>query len=50
MLRVRVPVDDTHTAQWYYVTYPAQGSEQRPDEIPLFEMPSPRLDAHGQPR
>lgn len=50
MLRLRVPVDDTHTAQWYYVTHTAQGSEQRAQDIPLFEMPSPRLDAYGRPR
>jgi len=51
MLRVRVPVDDTHTAQWYYITRPSpDGQSQAPEDIPLFEMPSPALDERGQPQ
>lgn len=51
MLRFRVPVDDTQTAQWYYSVHPLNGEERGgTDEIPLYEMPSPVLDEHGQPR
>jgi 5,5'-dehydrodivanillate O-demethylase len=51
MLRFRVPVDDTHTAQWYYSARAVKdGSVQRPEEIPLYEMPSPDLDGQRQPR
>jgi len=51
MLRFRVPVDDAHTAQWYYSTHSLNdGERQRPEEIPLYEMPSPVLDKHGQPQ
>jgi 5,5'-dehydrodivanillate O-demethylase oxygenase subunit len=50
MLRIRVPVDDTHTAQWYYSVRPANGEPQRPEDIPLYAMPSPTLDARGQPQ
>jgi 5,5'-dehydrodivanillate O-demethylase len=51
MLRFRVPVDDTHTAQWYYSVHPVDPSEQqKAHEIPLYEMPSPVLDEHGQPQ
>src|SRR5258706_1963769 len=50
MLRFRVPVDDTHTAQWYYSVHPlAEGERQKDEEIPLYDMPSPVLDEHGQP-
>jgi 5,5'-dehydrodivanillate O-demethylase len=50
MLRFRVPVDDTHVAQWYYAVRPASGASQRPEDIPLYEMPSPTLDEHEQPQ
>ncbi|HKA34013.1 MAG TPA: aromatic ring-hydroxylating dioxygenase subunit alpha, partial [Candidatus Binatia bacterium] len=51
MLRFRVPVDATHTAQWYYSVHPlSQGERQSDAEIPLYDMPSPTLDEHGQPR
>jgi 5,5'-dehydrodivanillate O-demethylase len=51
MLRFRVPADDTHTAQWYYSLHPLEKSEtQTAEEIPLYEMPSPELDRHGQPQ
>jgi 5,5'-dehydrodivanillate O-demethylase len=51
MLRFRVPADDTHTAQWYYsVRNPSDGEKQEPEEIPLYEMPSPKLDDYGQPQ
>jgi 5,5'-dehydrodivanillate O-demethylase len=51
MLRFRVPVDDEHTAQWYYSIHPlTEGETQTDAEILLYEMPSPTPDAHGQPR
>jgi 5,5'-dehydrodivanillate O-demethylase oxygenase subunit len=51
MLRFRVPVDETHTAQWYYSIHPMQeGETQNVEEMPLYEMPSPELDRHGQPQ
>ncbi|MBM4261423.1 MAG: Rieske 2Fe-2S domain-containing protein [Deltaproteobacteria bacterium] len=51
MLRFRVPVDETHTAQWYYSIHPLEkGETQTADEMPLYHMPSPELDWHGQPQ
>ncbi|HEY6201076.1 MAG TPA: Rieske 2Fe-2S domain-containing protein [Candidatus Binatia bacterium] len=51
MLRFRVPVDATHTAQWYYSVHPlSEGERQGDAEVPLYDMPSPTLDEHGQPR
>jgi 5,5'-dehydrodivanillate O-demethylase oxygenase subunit len=51
MLRFRVPVDETHTAQWYYSIHPLEeGETQRAEEMPLYDMPSPTLDRHGQPQ
>ncbi|MGH7767917.1 MAG: Rieske 2Fe-2S domain-containing protein [Candidatus Binatia bacterium] len=51
MLRFRVATDDTHTAQWYYSVHPVdEGDQQKASEIPLYEMPSPVLDEHGQPQ
>ncbi len=51
MLRFRVPVDETHTAQWYYSVHPLEdGETQTAEAIPLYEMPSPELDRHGQPQ
>ena len=51
MLRFRVPVDETRTAQWYYsVRLSSDGEVQRAEEIPLYQMPSPVLDERGQPQ
>lgn len=51
MLRFRVPVDDARTAQWYYSIHPLNGSEQqKADDMPLYEMPSPVLNDNGQPQ
>jgi hypothetical protein len=51
MLRIRVPVDDTHTAQWYYIFRKLEeGHAQPTEDIPVFEMPSPEPDERGQPR
>jgi 5,5'-dehydrodivanillate O-demethylase len=50
MLRFRVPVDDAHTAQWYFSIHPLnQGESQGPEQIPLYEMPSPVLNEAGTP-
>ena len=50
MLRFRVPVDETHTAQWYYSIHPFnEGERQTKEQMPLYHMPSPQLDSHGQP-
>jgi 5,5'-dehydrodivanillate O-demethylase len=50
MLRFRVPVDETHTAQWYYSIHPFnEGERQTKEQMPLYHMPSPELDSHGQP-
>ena len=50
MLRFRVPVDETHTAQWYYSIHPFnEGEQQTKEQMPLYHMPSPQLDSHGQP-
>jgi 5,5'-dehydrodivanillate O-demethylase len=51
MMRFRVPIDDTHTAQWYYSCRPAlDAAPQAPAAIPFYEMPSPELDEHQRPR
>jgi 5,5'-dehydrodivanillate O-demethylase len=51
MLRFRVPVDSAHTAQWYYSVHPLNQDEtQTIEQIPLYEMPSPVLNPHGQPQ
>jgi 5,5'-dehydrodivanillate O-demethylase oxygenase subunit len=51
MLRFRVPVDDEQTAQWYFSVHPlGEGETQTDDEVPLYDMPSPTLDRHGQPQ
>lgn len=51
MLRFRVPVDDSHTAQWYFSIHPlGEGETQTESKIPLYEMPSPVLDRQGQPQ
>ena len=50
MLRFRVPVDEGHTAQWYYSIHPlGEGESQTAEEMPVYEMPSPVLNSRGQP-
>jgi 5,5'-dehydrodivanillate O-demethylase len=52
--QIRVPMDDTQTAYWWYRCYTAEsGVPQRPqppDEIPLFSAPVPQLDDTGLPQ
>jgi len=51
MLRFRVPVDDSYTAQWYYSIHPLnEGETQVVEQIPLYDMPSPVLNRYGQPQ
>jgi 5,5'-dehydrodivanillate O-demethylase len=49
MMRFRIPRDDYQTAQFYYTCRRGTGSTQRPEDIPLYEMPSPTLDRQEQP-
>ena len=45
-----MPVDDSRTAQWYLSVHPLNnGENQRAEEIPFYEMPSPVLNERGQP-
>ena len=51
MLRFRVPVDETHTAQWITRSiHSAKAENETAEEMPLYHMPSPELDRHGQPQ
>ncbi len=49
--QIRVPLDDTHTMYWWYHIYPKQPGEpdQRPEDIPLYQVPLPGVDANGLP-
>jgi 5,5'-dehydrodivanillate O-demethylase len=49
--QIRVPLDDTHTLYWWYNVYPRQEGEadQRPEEIPVYKVPLPGVDAEGLP-
>ena len=49
--QIRVPIDDTHTLYWWYKPYPKrpEDPEQRPEDIPVYEVPLPGVDAHGVP-
>jgi len=47
--QIRVPMDDTHTAHWYYNCYPVKPGEaqQRPEDIPMFRVPVPAPNEEG---
>ena len=49
--QIRVPIDDTHTLYWWYKPYPKrpEDPEQRPEDIPLYEVPLPGVDKNGVP-
>jgi len=49
--QIRVPIDDTKTLYWWYSAHPARpGLELKPQPtIPIYEVPLPGLDEHGQP-
>ncbi len=48
--QIRVPIDDTHTAHWWYACYPDTGNQQRPEDYRFYRVPLPELDEEGQPR
>jgi 5,5'-dehydrodivanillate O-demethylase len=50
--QIRVPIDDTHTAHWWYRCYSKVGSEraQPAEEIPFYDVPVPQLADNGQPQ
>jgi 5,5'-dehydrodivanillate O-demethylase len=50
--QIRVPIDDTHTAHWWYRCYrkPGEKHEQTPEEIPYYEVPVPQLERNGEPQ
>jgi 5,5'-dehydrodivanillate O-demethylase len=50
--QIRTPIDDTHTAHWWYTSYPMAAGEvaQTPEEIPIYYPPVPDLDENGLPR
>ncbi len=49
--QIRVPVDDTHTLYlWYNVHQQREGdADQRPEDIPVYQVPLPGVDAEGVP-
>ncbi len=49
--QIRVPIDDTHTAHWWYRCYPMmEGDKPQPvEDIPYYTVPVPVLDENGQP-
>src|SRR6266705_4572202 len=50
--QIRVPIDDTHTAHWWYRCYRKSGSERRQqaEEIPFYDVPVPQFPDNGQPQ
>jgi 5,5'-dehydrodivanillate O-demethylase len=50
--QIRVPIDDTRTAHWWYRCYRKVGSEggQRAEEIPFYNVPVPQLADNRQPQ
>ncbi len=51
-VQIRVPIDDTHTAHWWFMTHDkdANEPEQRFEDIPFFSPPVIELNEEGQPR
>lgn len=49
--QIRVPMDDTHTLYWWYNVHPKRAGDpdQRPEDIPLYTVPLPGIDAEGHP-
>ena len=45
----RVPVDDTNTLHIFYTVYTPGVSPLHQDAVPVFDIPLPLPDAHGQP-
>ncbi|HEY3118625.1 MAG TPA: Rieske 2Fe-2S domain-containing protein [Chloroflexota bacterium] len=49
--QIRIPMDDTHTLYWWYNVHPQrpEDEDQRAEDIPLYQVPLPGLDAEGLP-
>jgi 5,5'-dehydrodivanillate O-demethylase len=49
--QIRVPMDDTHTLYLWYNVHPKRPGDpdQRPEDIPLYKVPVPGVDAEGLP-
>src|SRR5438093_5428567 len=49
--QIRVPMDDTHTLYLWYSTHAKRegDSDQKPEQIPTYEVPVPGVDAQGLP-
>jgi 5,5'-dehydrodivanillate O-demethylase len=49
--QIRVPMDDTRTLYWWYNVHPRLPgeSDQRPEDIPIYQVPVPGVDAEGLP-
>jgi 5,5'-dehydrodivanillate O-demethylase oxygenase subunit len=49
--QIRVPMDDTHTLYLWYNVHPKREGEadQRPEEVPYYQVPLPGVDAEGLP-
>ena len=50
--QIRVPIDDTHTYYLYYNEHdplPGENTDQAPEDIPVFKVPLPGVDADGLP-
>jgi len=54
LFQIRVPLDDEHTAYWWYRCYTAASGvpvqPQTDEEIPFFKAPVPLLDQSGLPQ
>ena len=48
--QIRVPVDDTHTAHWWFRCYQMEDgdTQQTPEDIPLYNVPVPDFDEEGR--
>jgi 5,5'-dehydrodivanillate O-demethylase len=49
--QIRVPMDDTHTLYWWYNVHAKREGDpdQRPEDIPIYQVPLPGVDAEGVP-
>jgi 5,5'-dehydrodivanillate O-demethylase oxygenase subunit len=49
--QIRVPMDDTHTLYIWYLVHKRQPGEpeQKPEDMPIYQVPLPGVDAQGLP-
>jgi 5,5'-dehydrodivanillate O-demethylase len=49
--QIRVPMDDTHTLYWWHNVHKKRPGDpdQKPEDIPLYEVPLPGVDGNGMP-